>query len=268
MNDKDEKVAVTIQWYKANVVRLVFNGRVIWETKEIALDDIARAAADTVRDAQDSGGPGLNGVFRETTLRLDALEATNYSRVLLQGLQVERLEKINLLVQLRVEQWQMKVLLFERQLKQRMVNLGLAELLKAINPDDPDGYVDDDPPCGNKCGRVECDGACNDIECGRTGDNGDCGGDCDNCDGAYCESLGIDDIESDDDTLRMCKGCDGVRDSCAGCPDADPDDRYMNDGDMDMQKNNERARLNDKRAGGVGGVGGVGLADSDGIYQR
>ncbi len=254
MNDKDEKVAVTIQWYKANVVRLVFNGRVIWETKEIALNDIVRDAADAVCDAQDSGGPGLNGVFRETTLRLDALEATNYSRILLQGLQVGRLEKINSLVQLRVEQWQMKVILFERQLKQRMVDMGLAELLKAIDPDNPTSYVDDENCCNGRC--CDCDHNCSyrDCDCKECADELNC---------TECaDGLGIEDGDmDDDDTLRMCKDCDVERDSCAGCKDADPNDRYMNDGDI-ADAVAKDANTNAERAGGVG------LADSDGIYQR
>ena len=270
MNDKrkdkqNEKIDVTVQWYKANVVRLMFNGRVIWETEEIALDDVVRDAVDAV----DSDGVA-NGIFRETTLHLDALEAVNYSRILLQGLQVGRLEKINLLVQLRVKQWQMKVALFEMQLKQRMVDLGFANLLKPIDPNDPDSYCDRDDggkpvdECNNKCGRTECDGACNDIECAACDDVPSCGGECEDCDGAYCESLGIDDIPGNNDTLWLCKGCDGVRDSCAGCEDADPNDRYMNDGDSASDIADDIAR--DQKS--KGGVGGVDLASDDDIYRR
>ncbi len=241
MND-EEKVDVTVQWYKANVIRLVFNGRVIWETKDIALDDIARDNLDL----------GRSDKFKETTLRLGSLEAMNYSKILLQGLQVGRLEQINLLVQLRVEQWQMKVILFERQLKQRMVDLRLAELLKDIDPDNPGGYTLDD---GEPVDEGEDDAVNGYYACE------DCDGGCDG-DGAHCEKIDIDDIESDDDTLRLCKDCPCDRNSCAGCEYADPDDRFMNYGDVDMQKNNEQARSNGKRAGGAG------LADNDGIYQR
>ncbi len=92
------------------------------------------------------------------------------------------------------------------------------------------------------------------------------GGDCDNCDGTYCDSLGIDDIPEDNDTLRLCKGCTGERNSCAGCEDADPNDRHMNDEDSLSDKanrvNDNAERANDEKSSGAG------LADSDGIYQR
>lgn len=254
MNNEDkDRVDVTIQWYKANVVRIVFDGRMLWETKEIALDDVIDP--DTA--------------FSETTVRLNLLEATSYTQILYRGLQVGRLEQVNLLVQLRIEQWQLKIILFEKQLKQRVVDLGLAQLLKAIDPDEPgcgddDGdTLDDDEP--HHTGRVcDCEG-CIDQLSDVLDKHDECLGDCDDCNGAYCDSLGIDDIPEDDDTLRLCKGCDVTRNSCAGCPDADPDDRFMNYGDVDMQKNNERARSNGKR---VGGAGGVGLASDDEIYTR
>lgn len=253
MNDEkiDGLITVTIQWYKSNVVRLIFNGRTIWETKDIALDTVERDTAGTAKAA-----------FEETTLRLDLLEATNYMQILYRGLQVGRLEKIDALVQLRVQQWEFRIALFEMQLKQRMVNMGFASLLKAIDPSEPSSNVDDGgEPCMYALDDEPCNYTPDDSECGNTCDGcfDTCDGMCDDCalEGS-CDKIDIDDIESDDDTLHLCKGCDATRNSCAGCPDADPNDRYMNDGDVDMRANIERARLN----------GGVGLADNDSIYQR
>ncbi|KKN75684.1 hypothetical protein LCGC14_0377870 [marine sediment metagenome] len=219
--NNDEKILVTVQWYKSNVVRLIFNSRVIWETKEIALNDVLNP--DTA--------------FSETTLQLDLLESINYSKILLQGLQVNRLEQINLLVQLRVEQWQMKVILFEQQLKQRIVDMGLAKLLDNINPDDPGSYTLDD---GESFDEQRCE----------------CNGGCDECSGEYCESLGINDIESDDNTLKLCKGCSGERDSCADCEDADPNDADNLDTDI-RRKSDSKKSDNENR-----------ICDDNDIFQR
>jgi hypothetical protein len=241
-DERNDMVDVTVQWYKANVVRLVFNDRVIWETKDIALDDIIDP--DTA--------------FSETTIRLGLLEASNYTQILYRGLQVGRLEQVNLLVQLRVEQWRLKIMLFEQQLKQRMVDMGFAKLIKDVNPNDPDSYTLDDEPASYVEG--ECNGMCCDCEdCVSEGD--ECNSDCAGCDGSCCAYTGVDDIESDDDTLRPCKGCNAYRDSCASCGDADPDDRYMNDGDI------KDADANARRVGGEKSDG-TGLADNDDIYRR
>ncbi len=181
MNDEekqDEKITVIVQWYKANVVRLVFNGKTIWETNDIALDNIIDP----------------DKAISNMTAHMGLFEATKYCEILFRGLQVGRLEQINLLVQLRVEQWQMKVILFERQLKQRMVDLGLAKMLKDVDPDDPTSYVDDGEYCDEDDNAEDPDGG-----------------------------IDIDAIDFSD-TLNMCKDCSGERNSCAGCEDADPDD--------------------------------------------
>ena len=262
MNDED-KIDVTVQWYKANVVRLVFNGRLIWETKDIALDDVIDS----------------HKMISETTLRLGLLEATNYAQILYRGLQIGRLEQINLLVQLRMKQWQMKVALFEMNLKQRLADMGLAKLLGDIVPSDPDSCTGNGEPykysdkedaefydgyeydTAQRCDCGECagDGMCDEVLSGRS----KCDGGCDDCDGAYCDKIDIDDIESNDDTLHLCKGCSGERESCAGCPDADPNDRYMNDADGESDYNAERD-ANNRRAG----ENSTGLASDDDILQR
>ncbi len=179
MNDEQNKsgdglVDVTIQWYKGNVIRLVFNGRMIWEAEDIAIDDII-------------------GALKETTLHLTLLESAVYSKILLQGLQVNRLEQINLLVQLRVEQWQMEVALFEKRLKQRLTNTGFAHLLKDIEAGSDSDCDDNNSPLG-------ADSNCEDSD--------DIPFDADNY----------------DDTLIECKDCIGGQSSCANCKNADPND--------------------------------------------
>lgn len=171
-NSGDNKlIEVTVQWFMSNIVRLTFNNKIIWETKDVALNNIINS----------------DKKFEWTTVSLGLLEAINYSKILLQGLQIGYLEKLSELIKLRVKDWEFKVNQVEKQIIQRMIDLGLTRL---DNQDEQNHASNDD--------------------------------EFDNFDVKFYADE-FDTIDYNDSFVE-CKNCLSGMNSCADCSNADPDD--------------------------------------------